>query len=103
MTKPAYVLPGGLPGGIARVLGKRGYDPQVAAIFAIDAMERGRLRGLTTDEAVEVVADFMTPIGVLGHCDLTPPTEGDKLVGARQINGQVRDTYQRSRKSWLIA
>lgn len=58
---------------IARALSDRGYDFEIAHIFAIEAMERGRLKtSQTLAEAVETVADMLSPTGIFASTDRPP-------------------------------
>lgn len=58
---------------IARVLSERGYDFEIAHIFALEAWTLGRLRGAENmTEAVAVVADMLTPNGVFAHTECAP-------------------------------
>lgn len=67
----AAVIP--TPATIARVLSERGYDFEIAHIFALEARQLGRLASAVSPaEAVAIVADMMTPTGIWAHVPSVP-------------------------------
>ena len=85
---------------IARVLSERGYDFEIAHIFALQAFEDCRLTTCQSmTEAVAVVADMMMPRGVWADTDRSPVPQFLKPAG-REPKGATRSAV--SHGSWLV-
>lgn len=84
---------------IARALSERGYDFEIAHIFALEAMSRGRLAtSQTLAEAAQTVADLICPTGVAFAQD-RPPRRTDRPAG-RQSEPSIRSDARTG--SWLV-
>ena len=85
---------------IARVLSERGYDFEIARIFALEAAERGRLTtSQTLTEAVQVVADMLSPNGIWSATARPPMARFGKPSG-REMRSPTATTI--SHGSWLV-
>lgn len=85
---------------IARILSDRGYDFEIAHIFALEAQAAGRLTTCQSmTEAVAVVADMMMPTGVWAATGRSPIEQHKKPAGreTRSLNYPAR-----SHGSWLV-
>ena len=85
---------------IARVLSERGYDYEIAHIFALQALEDCRLTTCQSmTEAVAVVADMLSPNGIWSATARPPMARFGKPSG-RETRSPTATTI--SHGSWLV-